>query len=35
MKMYHEGYKIQAWYFWQAYIRCVWASGMEMLAKQN
>ena len=30
-----EGSKIQAWYFWQACIRSVWASGMELLAKGN
>ena len=28
-----EGSKIQAWYFRQACIRRVWASGMELLAK--
>ena len=30
-----EGSKVQAWYFWQACIRSVWASGMELLAKGN
>ena len=30
-----EGSKIQAWYFRQACIRSVWASGMELLAKGN
>ena len=30
-----EGSKIQAWYFWQACIRSVWTSGMELLAKGN
>ena len=30
-----EGSKIQAWYFWQACIRSVWASGMELLAEGN
>ena len=29
-----EGSKIQAWHFSQVYIRSVWASGMEMLAKE-
>ena len=30
-----EGSKIEAWYFQQACIRSVWASGMELLAKEN
>ena len=30
-----EGSKIQAWYFWQACFRSVWASGVELLAKGN
>ena len=30
-----EGSKIQAWYFRQACIPSVWASGMELLAKGN
>ena len=30
-----EGSKIQVWYFWQACIRSVWTSGMELLAKEN
>ena len=30
-----EGSKIQSWYFWQACILSVWASGMELLAKGN
>ena len=30
-----EGSKIQAWYFRQACIRSVWASGMELLAEGN
>ena len=30
-----EGSKIQAWYFRQACIRSIWASGMELLAKGN
>ena len=30
-----EGSKIQARYFRQACIRRVWASGMELLAKEN
>ena len=34
-RMWPEGSKIQAWYFWQACIRSVWASGMELLAKGN
>ena len=30
-----EGSKIQAWYFRQACIRSIWASGMELFAKGN
>ena len=30
-----EGSEIQTWFFRQAYIRSVWASGMELLAKGN
>ena len=30
-----EGSKIQAWYFRQACIHSIWASGMELLAKGN
>ena len=30
-----EGPKIQAWYFRQACIRSIWASGMELFAKGN
>ena len=33
--MYPEGYKIQAWYLQQAWIRSVLASGTELLAKGN
>ena len=30
-----EGSKIQAWYFREACIRSIWASGMELFAKGN
>ena len=33
-RTYPEGSKIQAWYFRQGCIHSVWASGMELLAKE-